>query len=107
MSESSFASRSASSPPSTWPSGLFAAIAPGTFYEEIGPYGAENGHYVGDVAAFYLAAGIALAVAVDRPAWRVPVLTLVAVWCGLHALNHLGRRQRGLRATARASPTRS
>ena len=34
--------------------GLFAAIAPGSFYEEIGTYGAENGHYVGDVAAFYL-----------------------------------------------------
>ena len=70
--------------------GLFAAIAPGSFYEEIGTYGAENGHYVGDVAAFYLAAGIGLVVAVSRPAWRVPMLTLVAVWWGIHALNHLG-----------------
>ena len=70
--------------------GLLAAIAPGSFYEEIGTYGAENGHYVGDVAAFYLAAGLALAVAVVRPSWRVPVLALVAAWWGLHALNHLG-----------------
>ena len=70
--------------------GLFAAIAPGAFYDEIGTYGAENGHYVGDVAAFYLAAGLALIVAVARPSWRVPVLALVAVWWGLHALNHLG-----------------
>ena len=70
--------------------GLFAAIAPGSFYEEIGTYGAENGHYVGDVAAFYLAAGLALVVAISRPGWRVPVLALVAIWWGLHALNHLG-----------------
>jgi hypothetical protein len=70
--------------------GLFAAIAPGSFYEEIGTYGAENGHYVGDVAAFYLAAGVGLVVAVSRPSWRVPVLAVVALWWGLHALNHLG-----------------
>jgi hypothetical protein len=70
--------------------GLFAAIAPGAFFEEIGTYGAENGHYVGDVATFYLAAGAGLIVAAIRPAWRVPVLALVAVWWGLHALNHLG-----------------
>ena len=70
--------------------GLFAAIAPGSFFEEIGTYGAENGHYVGDVAAFYLAAGVGLVLAVSRPSWRVPVLVLVALWWGLHALNHLG-----------------
>jgi hypothetical protein len=70
--------------------GLFAALAPGTFFEEVGPYGAENGHYVGDLAAFYLAVGLGLAIAAGRPSWRVPLLAVVAVWWGLHALNHLG-----------------
>ena len=70
--------------------GLFAAIAPGSFFEEVGTYGAENGHYVGDVAAFYIAAGAGLVVSVVRPAWRVPMLAVVAFWWALHALNHLG-----------------
>jgi hypothetical protein len=70
--------------------GLFAAVAPGTFFEEVGPYGAENGHYVGDIGAFYLAAGAGLVVAVVRPSWRVPMLGMAAFWWALHALNHLG-----------------
>ena len=39
---------------------------PGTFFDEIGRYGAENLHYVGDVGAFTAAYGVALLVAVGR-----------------------------------------
>jgi hypothetical protein len=70
--------------------GLYAGIAPGSFYEEIGTYGAENGHYVGDIASAYLAIGIALVVAVYRASWRVPVLAATALFWAIHALNHLG-----------------
>jgi hypothetical protein len=69
--------------------GLLALIAPGTFFDEIGRYGVENSHYVGDVGAFYLAAGFGVAVAAYRSEWRVPILLVGAVWYGLHALNHL------------------
>jgi hypothetical protein len=69
-------------------SGAMALIAPGTFFDEIGRYGVENEHYVGDVGAFVLAFGIAVLVAAQRPSWRVPVLALGAIWYGLHALNH-------------------
>jgi hypothetical protein len=69
-------------------SGALALVAPGTFYDEIGHYGVENSHYVGDVGAFVLAFGIAVLVAAQRPAWRVPVLVLGALWYGLHAINH-------------------
>ena len=69
-------------------SGALALVAPGTFYDEIGHYGVENSHYVGDVGAFVLAFGVAVLVAVRRPSWRVPVLALGALWSGLHALNH-------------------
>jgi len=68
--------------------GALALIAPGTFFDEIGRYGVENSHYVGDVGAFTLASGIALAVCVFRPSWRAPILWTGAIWFGLHALNH-------------------
>ena len=69
--------------------GLLALLDPGTFFEEIGLYGIENSHYVGDVGAFYAAYGAALALAVTRPSWRAPLLWLGAFWYGLHALNHV------------------
>ena len=69
-------------------SGALALVAPGTFYDEVGRYGVENQHYVGDVGAFVLAFGIAVLIAAQRPAWRVPVLLVVALWSGLHAINH-------------------
>lgn len=68
--------------------GALALLAPDIFFEEIGQYGVENSHYVGDVGAFLLAFGIALGIAVVRPAWRAPLLWLGAIWYGLHALNH-------------------
>ena len=68
--------------------GLLAMVAPDTFFDDIGRYGVENSHYVGDVGAFQLAAGIGLLLAVNRPAWRAPLLWVGAVWFGLHALNH-------------------
>jgi len=68
--------------------GLLALLAPDTFFNEIGHYGVENSHYVGDVGAFVLAYGVAVGIAVVRPSWRAPVLWLGALWYGLHALNH-------------------
>jgi hypothetical protein len=68
--------------------GALALIAPGTFFDQIGRYGVENSHYVGDVGAFELAFGIAVLIAAWRPSWRVPVLALGALWYGFHAINH-------------------
>ena len=47
--------------------GLLALIAPDTFFDQIGHYGIENSHYVGDVGAFVLAFGVAVGIAVVRP----------------------------------------
>jgi hypothetical protein len=69
--------------------GLLLWLAPGFFFEEIGPYGVRNDHYMGDLATWYLASGAAVLVAVPRSAWRVPVLFLVAVQYALHSVNHL------------------
>jgi hypothetical protein len=68
--------------------GLLQLLAPGTFFDEIGNYGIENSHYVGDVGAFTLAFGVAVGFAVVRPAWRAPLLWLGALWYGFHAINH-------------------
>jgi hypothetical protein len=69
--------------------GLLALIAPDTFFDQIGKYGIENSHYVGDVGAFQAAAGVGVLIAIYRPGWRAPLLWVGTVWFGLHALNHL------------------
>jgi hypothetical protein len=69
--------------------GALALIAPDTFFDQIGKYGVENSHYVGDVGSFVLAYGVAVLIAVRFPSWRVPVLGVGAIWYGLHALNHV------------------
>jgi len=68
--------------------GALALFAPDTFFDEIGAYGVENSHYIGDVGAFFLAFGVAVGIAVARPSWRAPLLWLGALWYGFHALNH-------------------
>ena len=69
--------------------GLLALVAPDTFFDDIGRYGIENTHYVGDVGSFILAIGFALLIAAFRPQWRVPILGLTAIWYGVHAVNHV------------------
>ncbi len=71
--------------------GVLALLAPDTFFDQIGHYGVENSHYVGDVGAFMLAFGVAIGIAVVRPAWRAPLL-----WLGAH-LVRLPRDQPRLR----------
>jgi hypothetical protein len=69
--------------------GLSQAVAPGRFYDAIANFGARSDHTLRDVASYYLASAIALAVAARRPAWRAPVLAVVGLQFALHALNHL------------------
>jgi hypothetical protein len=69
--------------------GVLLWIFPGTFFEEIGPYGVRNDHYMGDLATFYLALGAAAFVAYRRPSWRVPVIGFALIQNTLHAVNHL------------------
>ena len=81
--------------------GLLALLAPGTFFEEIGLYGIENSHYVGDVGAFVLAYGVAIALAVTRPSWRAPLLWLGALLVRLPRAQPRLRHRRGEERRAR------
>lgn len=69
--------------------GLFMTVAPGMFFDLLGPFGGRNDHYIRDLAAFELPLGIALLVAVRLRSWRVPVLAFAALHWTLHALSHL------------------
>jgi len=69
--------------------GLLLWLTPGFFFDEIGPYGARNDHYMADLATWYLALGAVSLVAVRRAGWRVPVLALAFIQYALHSVNHL------------------
>jgi hypothetical protein len=69
--------------------GALLWLTPGFFHEEIGPFGVRNDHYMGDLAAWYLALGAVAFLAIGRASWRVPVLTLSFIQYALHSLNHL------------------
>jgi hypothetical protein len=69
--------------------GALLWLTPGFFFDEIGPYGARNDHYMGDLATWYLALGGVALVAVRNASWRLPVLVLAFVQYALHSFNHL------------------
>lgn len=69
--------------------GAWMAIAPHSFFTQVGPFGLFNSHYVRDLATYNLAFAAGLLVAVRMPSWRVPVLVIAIVQYTLHSLNHL------------------
>jgi hypothetical protein len=68
---------------------LFMVVAPGAFFELIGPFGERNDHYTRDNATFGLALGVAALIAIRVRSWRLPVLAVLGVQFSLHAVNHL------------------
>lgn len=64
-------------------------LTPHAFFEDVGPFGIQNDHYLRDVASWYATGAIGLLIAFWRVEWRTPVLCCVALQSGLHALNHL------------------
>lgn len=67
--------------------GGWAAIDPASFpASEFPPL---NPHLTHDIAAAFLAFGTGLLIAAVVPSWRVPVLTLAAVWNAFHLVSHV------------------
>ena len=69
--------------------GLWMLVAPSSFFDAIGPFGARNSHYIRDMATWQLAFGAALLAAVGRPSWRRPLIAVGAGQALLHTLNHI------------------
>ena len=68
---------------------LYGALAPRSFFENIGPYGVFNRHYIQDLSAFEAALGAGALFAAARPGWRAPVLVVAAFHFGFHTISHL------------------
>src|SRR5215212_2963370 len=64
--------------------GFFLFVAPGTFFDTIGNFGARNDHYIFDNASFELPLGLMMLAAVKWPSWRVPALAFATLHWGLH-----------------------
>lgn len=70
--------------------GLFAAIDPGAFHDELGPFGPQNDHYTRDAAAAMQGSlGVAMAIGVFKRSWRIGVLGYGVLQFTFHAVNHL------------------
>jgi hypothetical protein len=67
---------------------LWIVLAPHSFFDQIGPFGAYNAHYLGDAAAFQGGIGLGLAAAVRWPALRTGALAVALASTALHAINH-------------------
>jgi hypothetical protein len=69
--------------------GVFMAVAPHSFFTQIGPFGTQNTHYIRDTATYNLALGAVMLLAARRRPWRVPVLAFATLQFALHSVNHL------------------
>ena len=69
--------------------GLFQLVAPGAFFDLLGPFGARNDHYILDQVSFNLPLGVVLLGASQLHNWRVPALVFATGHWVLHALSHL------------------
>jgi hypothetical protein len=68
--------------------GLWMAVAPRSFFDQVAAFGAYPPHFIRDVSTWQIALGVALVVAVSKPSWRAPLLAFTALQTGLHAINH-------------------
>ena len=69
--------------------GAALMLAPGWFFEHIGPYPPFNRHYAGDLGAFNVAIGLALFLAARDPLRRRMLVGVAALGNVLHAANHV------------------
>ena len=82
--------------------GGWAAFDPASFpAADFPPF---NVHLIHDVAATFAAFGLGLLIAAGRPTWRTPVLTLAALWNGLHLISHIVDVDRAATERAGVSP---
>lgn len=63
-------------------------VDPRSFFDNVGPFGAYNVHYIGDAAAFQGGVGIALAASIWVRSLRPGALLAATAMAGLHAINH-------------------
>src|SRR4051794_1440330 len=78
---------------------LWMVIDPGSFFDQVGGFGVQNDHYIRDNATFTFALGVVALVAVQRPAWRLPVLAFAVLQFTLHTINHIADAGKAVAST--------
>lgn len=68
--------------------GLLALVAPGAFYDLLGPYPPQNDHFIKDLGSWQIALGAAALIGARQPDWRVPMLAILTLQYGLHTVSH-------------------
>jgi hypothetical protein len=64
-------------------------FAPHAFFDDIGPFGTYNAHFVRDLGTWVAALGIGLVLSAWRRGLRVPLLLVSAIQGAMHLANHL------------------
>lgn len=67
---------------------LWMVVDPRGFFDQLGPFGVYNGHYLRDAAAFQGGLGLALAASLAWPVLRAGAFAAVLASTALHAVNH-------------------
>ena len=84
----------------TLANGAWMLVDPGHWYEELPAavphYGPLNIHFVRDIGCAFVTMGVALIWAARRPAFRLPLVTVAALFSGAHALLHIHDTLRGI-----------
>lgn len=68
--------------------GALTLLAPGWFYQHLGPFPPFNRHYMGDVGAFVLPLGAALLWTTGRPQQSRALIATATAASTLHLINH-------------------
>ena len=69
--------------------GAWMLISPGSFFDQVGPFGTSNPHYTRDAGTFTLALGVGFALAYRWPAWRPGIVGYAFLQFLFHSVNHL------------------
>ena len=69
--------------------GLWMLVDPGSFFDNVGGFGAQNDHYIRDLATWQLAFAVVAGLAIRRPSWRAPVLAFALLQFAFHTVNHI------------------
>ncbi|MBI2691866.1 MAG: hypothetical protein HYX29_07985 [Solirubrobacterales bacterium] len=67
---------------------LWMVAAPQSFFDQIGPFGEYNGHYLRDVAAFQAGIGAALLASIWITRLRAGAVCALLAASALHGINH-------------------
>ena len=69
--------------------GVWLLLDPGGFYDAVATYPPRNDHFLRDLGSWNVALGAAAIYGARRPAWRTPMLGLLALQYALHTVSHV------------------